>query len=196
MLAALLSTLRLHRFFCPSCSVFRPDSVFFEPSSPPFPFALREAHPLFPSHVFQPELPGDDTHRPLCSAGFPLIWLPDNALSEELLNHHGVLLHLDFLSPQGFRGVKKSACRALSLIFHTGSAPQDRSNAPRTTSVKDVLFPLVKNRCVSYQFQHYRNTTMVSLNCSKVTQRTLLIHTLPNSFLTASFLNQLNPISF
>ena len=49
----------------------------------------------------------------------------DNALSEELRNHHGVLLHLDFHRKE-FRVAKKTACRALSLSFPPGISPLPR----------------------------------------------------------------------
>ena len=93
----------------------------------------------------------------------------DNALSEKSCNHHGVLLHLNF-HQKGFRGVKKTACRALSLVHQNQYVHQDRLNAPRTTCAKDVLFPVVWNRRASHQFQHYLHPTRVSLSCSKVTQ--------------------------
>ena len=75
-------------------------------------------------------------------------------------------------------------------------ALQDRLNAPRTTSVKDVVFPVLRNRRVSHQLRHYRKTTRVSLNCSKVRQGIAVIHTVFNSCLAASFLNKQNPIFF
>ena len=59
-------------------------------------------------------------------------------------------------SPQGSRGVKKSACRALSFSFPPGINPlsQVGLNIPRTNSVKDTLFPIARNRRVSHQFWH------------------------------------------
>ena len=57
---------------------------------------------------------------------------------------------------------------------------ENRLNAPRTTSVKDVLFAVLRNRRVSHQFQH---TTRVSSNCSKVAQGIFVIHTVFNSCL-------------
>ena len=100
----------------------------------------------------------------------------DNALSEESCDHHGFFLRLDLHQ-------KDSSTR-------NQSTPQDRLNIPRTTSVKDTLFPVVRNGRVSHQFWHYWNATRVSLNCSKVTQGISVIHTVLNSFLTAAFMTQ------
>ena len=82
-----------------------------------------------------------------------------------------VYFHLDFHQ-------KNQRCEEDCLpcfcrfLFHLESVRlQERLNAPRTTFVKDLVFPIVRKRLASHQFRHYRNTTGLSLNCSTVTTR-------------------------
>ena len=71
-----------------------------------------------------------------------------------------------WISPKRFRGCEEDCllCFVAFSSTRNQSILQDRLNAPRTTSVKDVLFPVVRSRRVSHNFWHYRNTTRVSLN--------------------------------
>ena len=108
----------------------------------------------------------------------------DNALSEESCNYHGVFFVWIFTER-----IQKCEedCLSASVVFLS------TRNQSTTTSVKDILFPVVGNRRVSRQFWHCRNTTRVFMNCSQVTQGIFVIHSIFNSSLTAAFMKQMNP---
>ena len=84
-----------------------------------------------------------------------------NVLSEEQCNHHEVSLHRARLA-NGSRGVKKTACLALSRSrFPPGisSTLQNAVRVPRNSRMKDVLLPVVWNKCVFHHFWSDWKTT-------------------------------------
>ena len=56
------------------------------------------------------------------------------------------------------------------LSTRNQSVLKDRLDAERTTPVKDVLFPIVRNSNVPHQLRVNWYSTRVPLNCSKVSQ--------------------------
>ena len=85
--------------------------------------------------------------------------------------------------------MKKIVCRSLPLSMSTQnqSTLKDRLDAERTTPVKDILFPIVRNSNVHHQDRVKWYSTRVSLNCSKVSQGFLGILAVLESWIAASF---------
>ena len=75
------------------------------------------------------------------------------------------------------------------------SVLQDRLDAERTTDVKNTLFSIVKNRNVPHQLKRNCNSTRVSLNCSKVSQRFFGILTVLEHRLAASLISRSQSLS-
>ena len=74
------------------------------------------------------------------------------------------------------------------------SARQDKLNAPWTTSVKILLFPVARNIRVWPSVLALSETTRVPWIARSSAEEFLVIHLVFNSFLTPSFFNKLNPI--
>ena len=95
----------------------------------------------------------------------------DNVLSDELCNIMGFFFIWIFT-------IRAQRCKEDYLSYFVAFfsirnqfALQDRLNAPRTTSVKDVVFPVLRNRRVSHQLRHYRKNHQGVLELLEGTSR-------------------------
>ena len=87
------------------------------------------------------------------------------------------------ISPKGLRGVEKIFCR-----------PPYRLDAGRTTTVKNILLPIVRNQNVIHQLRVNCHCTRVSLNCLEASQGIFGILTVLEPRLAASLKNKSKPI--